>query len=91
MTNREELEKMFDVMLSKLDWDIEYWELKLRNSSDIKKYLFDTIIPEVLREILPEYKDTQTKDDEINSMRYWRNDCISEFKQKAKKIYWIDL
>ena len=90
--NREELEKMFDEMLSKLDWDIEYWELKLRNSSDIKKYLFDTIITEVLKSVIPEYKwSTQTKDDEINLMRYWHTDCINDMKQKAKEQFNINL
>lgn len=59
--NREELEKMFDNMLSSLDWDIEYWELKLRNTSDTKAYFFDTIIPEVLKSIKEDFKNPEWK------------------------------
>ena len=59
---------------------------------DIKELIFDTIIPEVLKSVLPEYKwSTQTKDDEINLMRYWHTDCINDMKQKAKEQFNINL
>jgi hypothetical protein len=36
-------------------------------------------------------QNTQTNDDEINSMRYWNNDCIYYMKKNAKHLYNINL
>jgi hypothetical protein len=50
-------------------------------------FISNTIIPEVLKSVLPKYKDTHTKDDEINSIRRGNNNCIEEVKENFKKLY----
>ena len=91
--NKEQLEKMFDDEFNVNTTNPIYDHYNFDNHSphEIKDFIFETIIPEVLKSVIPEYRNTQTKDDEINSMRYWRNDCIEEVKQKAKELYWIEL
>jgi len=95
--NREEIEKMFDktIWINSIKDFESLWEktkeLLSYEDNRIKQFIFNTIIPEVIKEILPEFKDTHTKDDEINSMRRGHNDCIQYIKQKAKELYWIDL
>jgi len=85
--NREELEKMFDEVFEEA-----YYRNHTHLKYDVKQFIFDTIIPEVLKNVIPEYKwSTQTKDDEINLMRYWHTDCINDMKQKAKELYNINL
>ena len=84
--NREELIKMFN------DKFKELWiQSDLHQRWVLRDFIFDTIIPEVLRSIIPELQNTQTNDDEINSMRYWSNDCIYFIKQISKELYNINL
>lgn len=87
--NREELEKMFD---NQNFYEISYrsWEWYV-DFEQIKSYIFNTIIVEVLKSVIPELQNTQTNDYQINDMRYWSNDCIHYIKQKAKEQFWIDL
>ena len=87
--NNKELEQMFDNK-----FNIHYLRIFREDYeiiSDVKEFMFDTIIPEILKSVIPDLKDTQTNDEWINMMRYWNNDCIYEIKQKAKELYWIDL
>jgi hypothetical protein len=70
--NKKELEKMFDEKFE----DIYYWK------DDIMQFIFETIIPEVLRDIC------------IKQDFYWLDDTkisLNDIKQKAKEKFWIDL
>lgn len=90
--NREELEKMFDEEFGKL-----YSEQHLENAKlwvgmtpyprneELKAYLFETIIEEVLKSVIPNKTEI-----------FWQyeedyNICIDDIKQKAKSLYWIIL
>ena len=53
--NKEELEK--ELSEYRINWFTE---------TEFKNFIFETIIPEVLKSVIPDFKDTQTKDDEIN-------------------------
>lgn len=86
--NREELEKMFDErftdiesLLRKNDWD---------DLSDIREFIFETIIPEVLKSVTPE-KMPDNKDIVTSAMIYWNNNCIDYVKNRAKELYNITL
>lgn len=80
--NREELENEFEKEFS----DIEKLLRKFSDQDldDIKTYIFDTIIPEVLKSII----DKIDKDSEKSKM-YWLT--TNDIKQKAKEQFWIDL
>lgn len=95
---REELEKMFDKKFvnkidkwfSDYDWTDRYTELKnWIDVKDIKIFIFETIIPELLKNVIPEE----------NNWSYalydsWWNDCINWnkwMKQKIKEKFWINL
>lgn len=78
--NREELEKEIKQIADYL------WCNDDELVSEIMK-----LIPEVLKSVIPELQNTQTNDDEINSMRYWNNDCIYYMKKNAKHLYNINL
>jgi len=49
--NREELEKMFDEVFEEA-----YYRNHTHLKYDVKQFIFDTIIPEVLKNVIPEYK-----------------------------------
>ena len=68
--NREELIKIIDNKFNHVDDIILF---------DIKELIFDTIIPEVVKELKPSWTYT-----EYGWIR-------REFLQKAKELYWIDL
>lgn len=70
--NREELEKMFDEV-----FEGAYYRNHTHLEYELKEFIFDTIIPEVLRKISPRTD-------------YWFCDK-NQIKQKAKELYWIDL
>ena len=73
--NKEQLEKMFDEMYT--------W----RDKHNMKQFIFETVIPEVLKSIIDE-------DDFImvNGHYFkWYTDKISGIKQKAKDLYNITL
>jgi hypothetical protein len=89
MKTREELEKMFDE-LDKYDF-IQYEENWLDasyskvNIDKIKQFIFESIIPEILKSVIPEEKEGY--DDHTTIY----NNCIYHTRQKAKELYWIDL
>lgn len=89
MKTIEELEKMFDEFWE--DWTYWDWSKCEIDRWIMFDFISNTIIPEVLKSVLPKYKDTHTKDDEINSIRRGNNNCIEEVKENFKKLYWIDL
>lgn len=78
---REELEKMFDEYFEWKD------EIEIINNIYIKQFIFETIIPEVLKSILLNEKHT----DDNSEFDWWYNRCIDDIKQKAKELYWITL
>lgn len=82
--NREELEKDFDEKFF-----VNNWNIPVNEYVEIKNHIFNELIPEVLKSVIPELQNTQTNDDEINMMRYWSNDCIHYIKQKAKEFWFI--
>lgn len=96
MKTREELEKMFDETfwdLWKVDLYNEEWKpIWYKNNTDeVKQFIFETIIPEVLKSIIKDLlKDSMYWEEENNP--YWYCDDLDKYiKQKAKELYWIDL
>ena len=75
--NREELEKMFNEKFWVKEWKINFVCWKKDLPEEIKDFIFDTIIPKVLREISP---------------RTDYGFCDkNQIKQKAKELYNINL
>lgn len=81
MANRIDLEKMFDENFSYIETHTTFLEEK----DNIKDFI-DTIIPEVLKEILPNYKEISWSLHED-----WYRVCIKSIKQKAKEKFNINL
>ena len=93
---KEELEKMFDETfwdLWKTDVYNEEWEplWYINNNDEVKQFIFETIIPEVLYNLI--------EDENLDKMLYttdrnfydWYLEKIEDIKQKAKELYNIDL
>jgi len=76
MTNREELEKMFDEKINTLWYNAEKY---IEHNERLKKIFFETIIPEVLKSIIPW----------DNNLSWQLN--IDYIKRKAKELYNIKL
>ena len=69
--NKEQLEKMFDENFAS-SIDNEYYTQHL---NFIKEFIFETIIPEVLKDLI--------------EWNYYISDVY--IKQKTKELYWITL
>jgi hypothetical protein len=88
--NREELEIMFNekFFVEFMRWkEYFWWSIDYEITPIwVKQFIFNTIIPEVLKEILPTYQ-------EVSWSLYedWFRACIKHQKQKAKENFWIDL
>ena len=80
------IEKMFDKAYLITDWG-ENWEL---DRVKVKDFIFETIIPEVIKGILVEKLWWHT-DDLMSAYWSWYDNCIDNIKNKAKELYWIDL
>lgn len=91
MKTRQELEKMFDEKFWDL-WSIDFnndWNNNTYITDDVKLFIFETIIPEVLKSVTIEI-DWNWSNDFSKSKVSW-NYIIKDIKQKAKELYWIDL
>lgn len=81
--NRKELEKMFDERFG-----ISQSYERIKDDvfmNDLKQFIFNEMIPEVLNSILPKYLS-------IEHYREYRNiDCVDDIKEKAKELYNINL
>lgn len=78
--NKEQLEKIFDEKF----WIAPSYE-RIKHevyTNDMKQFIFETIISEVLKSIIPNF--TYNKDTT-------REDCFDEIKQRAKDLYWIEI
>ena len=76
--NKEQLEKKFDYNFGHDNEDLPI----------IKKFIFETIIPEVLKSILE--INWERSNDFTKSKISW-NYILKDIKQKAKELFWIDL
>lgn len=88
--DKQQLGKLFDErfnveILNKHTWEqYFFWAINNEPSpEDIKSFFFDTVIPEVIKSILPK-NDTHI----WISLEDW---IIDDIKQKAKDLYWITL
>lgn len=62
------------------------------NEGELRAFIFNEILPEVLQSVLPKNLDPRKADCELRQC--WaegRNDYASETKKKAKELYNIDL
>lgn len=75
--NKKRIRKIFDE---------KYWDDML-NRWELKNFVFETIIPEVLKSIID--RPFLNEADEL--YREWYDDCIKEIKQKAKDLYSVTL
>ena len=75
--NKEELEKIFDEKVTSMRI---YDEYRNEITDDIKEFIFDTVIPEVLKSVMPW--------DNSNVAYYFSKDNI---KQKVKEQFNINL
>lgn len=86
MTTRETLEKDFDEQdFSETSWLYEDRETYI-DLYNVKKYIFEQMIPKVLKSFLEEVKPYYNWIDKDN-IKIWNN----EIKQKAKEKFNIDL
>ena len=77
--NKKELEEMF---FERFDINSEWTSFGLEDYTD---FIFETIIPEVLKSVIWNEKTTESI--------YWRlyNKELLQRKQKVKENFWIDL
>jgi len=79
--NKIELEKMFDEAVKSQDDNISFfpywWDQRDFSNENCKKFIFETIIPEVLNSVL--------------SNEFCPYNCEHSIKQKTKELYWITL
>ncbi len=75
--NRNDLEKMFDEKFF-----IQNWNIPVKEYVEIKDYIFNEIIPEVFKSVIP------NKEFEII---YWARDAFRLTKRKIKKLYNITI
>ena len=86
--SREELERLFD---EKFSFICESMPIKSKDNKefyeldDIKSFIFDTVIKEVLESAL---RDISEVDDEYLK---WYDNCTIQIKQNIKELYWINL
>lgn len=101
--NKEQLEKIFDEKFYNWDcymWrpNSFLWQCIFTKNNDeefdeptnlqeVKSFIFDTIILEVLNSVIPNKKNQ----DDNSEFEWWYNRWLDEIKQKAKQLYWIDL
>jgi len=88
--NKKILEEMFDEKLKDITIDYDdYWNPLIYNwNNNIINFIFETIIPEVLKSILE--TNWERSNDFTKSKISW-NYIFKDIKQKAKELYWIDL
>ena len=90
MTREELLKNLKEKFKYNFNTDKVSWEdkLKLNSTSEINSFIFEIIIPEVLKSVIYRNESIQSK-----NMNYllWYTDCQDELKQKAKELYWIYL
>ena len=84
--NKEQLEKMFDKQNFYETW-YRSWE-EYVNFEEIKQFIFNEIIPEVLNSMLE--INSERSNDFTKSKISWNN-IFKDIKQKAKELYWIYL
>ena len=80
--NKEELEKIYEDMYDKLSY------------GDFKSYVFEDIIPEVLKSIIDirdEDWEKEDWEDYREDFKLWAIEWIERIKQKAKELYLVDL
>ena len=77
--NKEQLEKMFD----KEFYQKWMWSLEIAKLAQQKLFIFNEVIPEVLKNLLPQYKTL--------NRNIWHDFAIDKIKQKAKENFWIEL
>ena len=87
--NKIDLEKIIDknFCIERYCANWPFLEEKEIDISDVKQFIFETIIPEVLNSII----DRPFLSEADDLYREWYDDCISDIKQKAKKLYNINL
>ena len=74
--NRTDLEKMFDDEFILCQFIEPFWDDDWENvNEEVKQFIFDKLLPEVLKEILPE--------------EHHYCNCIDDIKRKAKEL-WIN-
>lgn len=79
--NKIELEKMFD---DKFWYCFNKWvETDNITKDNIKLFIFETIIPEVLKSVIPKEYYLEN----INELSFFER----QIKEKAKEQFWIDL
>jgi hypothetical protein len=85
--NREELEKMFDDKFPLERSQIWDWKVFQRTPSPeaVKQFIFETIIPEVLKSVMLEKREENNHID-LAYNNYWKY-----IKNKAKELYNINL
>lgn len=98
---RKELEKMFnenfDLWITVLENN--QWQYEINNQQEVKDFIFETIIPEVLNSLLSvngNLKNRTQRDYDFawESQRYYDKaqiDAYENIKQKAKENFWITL
>ena len=94
--NKEELEKMFDDKFPATDlhhtWTIMWWKYECPFPSEAKQFIFETIIPEVLKSVLiPDLKDFCKTEEEKEAFKFVMDTANWIYRLQAKELYWIDL
>jgi len=95
--NKQEIEKRFDEEFG----DIAAWQridgIREGNNgiyypkSEIKNFIFNEIIPEVLKSVLPEKQPTNMKCEIERAYNCGENLCRERVQNRAKELYNIDL
>ena len=92
--NRRQLEKMFDEEFDLWTTLVQnnFWEHRVNNNNEVKDFIFDTIIPEVLKSVITKelvFDEKEENDDWFYWL--WHNHNLKMIKQKAKEQFNINL
>ena len=91
---REQLEKMFDEefweLFHLIDWEDYGWK-EATMTDEVRQFIFETIIPEVLKSVIPEENEWYLINFEEDNKYALENVIIQDIKQKAKENFWIYL
>lgn len=79
--NRKELEKIFEEKFRIIRF---YDDCIMKD--DIKDFIFDTVIKEVLRSVIPGEDWAWTLEDDR-----WYNEAIEDMEYNVLELYWINL
>jgi len=90
---REQLEKMFDEEIKSItmDYDDNWNPLLYNPNNTLKQFIFETIIPEVLKSVIEDENLSNLNDSERMLYKWYKRNIKKIVSVRAKELYNINL